>query len=343
MLEKGKNKMGKVAFCTGISGQDGSYLTELLLKKDYMVHGLIRRSSTENTSNINHLLGHERLVLHYGDLTDASALQNILKVARPDEIYNLAAQSDVRVSFDIPVQTCDINALGPMRILEAMRNLNMFDTTKFYQASTSELYGLVKEIPQSETTEFHPRSPYGVSKLYAYWAVQNYRESYDLFGCNGILFNHESPRRGLNFVTRKITSGICAQVRGETGPLQLGNLDSKRDWGHAEDYVEGMWLMLQQDHPDDYVLATGIHHSVREFIEAACAHVGWIITWEGKGVDEVGRDQSGQVRFEINPDFYRPAEVDLLLGDPSKAFHDLNWLPKHTFESMVGDMIKNDL
>lgn len=335
--------MTKTAFITGITGQDGSYLTELLLDKGYQVHGLVRRASTENTQNIGHLLGHERLVLHVGDLTDASAIEHILKVSRPDEIYNLAAQSHVRVSFDIPVQTCDINSLGPMRILEAMRNLNMIDHSKFYQASTSELYGLVKETPQNEDTPFHPRSPYGVSKLYAYWAVKNYRESYGLKGCNGILFNHESPRRGLNFVTRKITNGVCRMAKGEIDYLELGNLDALRDWGHAQDYVYGMWLMLQQDEPKDYVLATGEYHSVRDFVEISSKYIGWDITWEGAGVDEVGRDQTGQVRFKINPEFYRPAEVDLLLGDPTKAKKELGWERKHTFDSMVQDMIEHDL
>jgi len=338
--------MSKTALVSGISGQDGSYLTELLLDKGYTVHGIRRRSATENTENIKHLLGHERLNLHWGDLTDGSAIEGILKLTRPDEIYNLAAQSHVRISFDIPVQTCDINALGTMRILEGMRHLNMFETTKFYQASTSELYGEVKAVPQNEETPFHPRSPYGVSKLYAFWAVRNYIESYNLFGCNGILFNHESPRRGDNFVTKKITNHVVdyqqnSLVGNEKNvpTLELGNMNAQRDWGHAKDYVNGMWLMLQQDKPGDYVLATGETRTVREFVEVAFRHIDIDITWEGEGVDEVGRSQSGEVLVKVNPKYYRPAEVDLLIGDPTKAEQKLGWKREYDFSALVKDMM----
>lgn len=330
--------MGKVGLITGCTGQDGSFLTELLLDKGYIVHGIRRRSATENTENIKHLLGHERLNLHWGDLTDASAIEGILKLTRPDEIYNLAAQSHVRISFDIPVQTCDINALGTMRILEGMRHLNMFETTKFYQASTSELYGEVKAVPQNEETPFHPRSPYGVSKLYAFWAVRNYIESYNLFGCNGILFNHESPRRGDNFVTKKVTNAAVAIANGEQEFLELGNMDAKRDWGHAKDYVNGMWLMLQQEKCGDYVLATGETRTVRDFVEVAFSHVGMDITWEGEGVDEVGK-HNGRTLVKVNPKYYRPAEVDLLIGDPSKAERELGWKREYDFSALVKDMM----
>jgi len=340
--------MAKTALITGCTGQDGSYLAELLLAKGYMVHGIRRRSATDNTNNIKHILGHERLNLHYADLTDAAAILGVLKATRPDEIYNLAAQSHVRVSFDIPVQTCDINALGTMRILEGMRHLNMFETTRFYQASTSELYGEVKAVPQDENTPFHPRSPYGVSKLYAYWAVKNYKESYNLFGCNGILFNHESPRRGDDFVTKKITNHVCAYRDVILNPentnvtmdvLELGNIDAKRDWGHAKDYVEGMWRMLQQDKPDDYVLATGETKTVRELVEVAFSHKDMDINWEGEGVKEVGFSNDGEVLVRINPEFYRPAEVDLLIGDPTKAETVLGWKRQYDFEALVKDMM----
>lgn len=332
----------KTALITGVTGQDGSYLSELLLQKEYVVHGIHRRSATDNKDNIKHLLGHPRFNLHYGDLTDASTLEGILKSTRPDEIYNLAAQSDVRISFDTPVQTSDINGLGVMRILESMRHLDMFGTSKLYQASTSELYGKVQEIPQTEKTPFYPRSPYGVSKLYAYWAIQNYIESYGLFGCNGILFNHESPRRGKNFVTRKITSQAVEIKYGLRSVIELGNLDSKRDWGHAKDYVHGMYLMLQQTKPDNYVLATGKTRTVREFVEIAFHHLHMNIEWEGSGINEVGL-HNGVVVIKINPNFYRPTEVDLLLGNPEKAEKELNWKREYTFEKLVQDMIENDI
>jgi len=331
----------KTALIFGVTGQDGSYLAELLLEKGYMVHGIRRRAATDNTKNIQHILSHERLNLHYADLTDGAAILGVLKATRPDEIYNLAAQSHVRVSFDIPVQTCDINALGTMRILEGMRHLNMMETTRFYQASTSELYGEVKSVPQNENTPFHPRSPYGVSKLYAYWAVKNYKESYNLFGCNGILFNHESPRRGDDFVTKKITNHVARFPKNNNKPLELGNIDAKRDWGHAKDYVEGMWRMLQQDTCDDYVLATGETRTVRELVEIAFRHIDIGVSWEGSGTDEIGRDQCGKVIVKINPEFYRPAEVDLLIGDPTKAETVLGWKRQYDFAALVKDMMNN--
>ena len=334
--------MTKTAFITGITGQDGSYLAELLLEKGYNVHGLIRRSATASDQNISHLLGHERLNLHYGGLTDALSIYHVLKIARPDEIYNLAAQSDVKISFDTPVETADINALGTMRILEAMKQLDMMGTAKFYQASTSELYGAVKEIPQTETTPFHPRSPYGVSKLYAYWGLLNYKESYNLFGCNGILFNHESPRRGTNFVTRKITSQIGELIRGDRDVIELGNIDSRRDWGHAKDYVRGMWQMMQHDTPDDYVLATGETRTIREFVESAFRHVDVNITWDGSGLQEVGI-VNGKKTIKVNPAYYRPAEVDLLIGCPKKAETVLGWEREFTFDQLVADMMQHDL
>ena len=334
--------MTKTALITGITGQDGSYLTELLLEKGYLVHGLRRRSATDNTNNIKHLLSHNRLNLHWGDLTDTNTIENVLKLTRPDEIYNLAAQSHVAISFETPVDTANINALGVTRILESMRNLDMIETTKFYQASTSELYGEVKETPQTETTPFHPRSPYGVAKMYAYWIVKNYRESYGAFACNGILFNHESPRRGENFVTRKITRAISNDES-----LELGNLDAKRDWGHAKDYVEGMWRMLQQDTPDDYVLATGETRTVREFVEAAYKAINTEITWEGVGINEKGYIKDPAtfepvLAVKVNPKFYRPAEVDLLIGDPSKAETVLGWKRQYSFDQLVEDMVKHD-
>ncbi len=336
--------MTKTALITGITGQDGSYLTELLLNKGYLVHGLRRRSSQDITDNIKHLLGNNKLNLHYGDLTDASSLFNILKMTRPDEVYNLAAQSHVRISFDTPIDTGDITGLGPARILEAMRQLNMFDHSKFYQASTSELYGLAQETPQTETTAFYPRSPYGIAKLYAYWFVKNYREAYDAFACNGILFNHESPRRGINFVTRKITTAVAAIHKGEQEFVSLGNIDSHRDWGHAKDYVEGMWLMLQEDKPDDYVLATGEKHTVREFIEIAFKYIDVDIEWEGKTEKEIGKDsKTGTIRVKIDPHFYRPTEVDLLLGNPIKAEKELKWKRKFSFDDLVKDMMEYDL
>ena len=336
----------KTALITGCTGQDGSYLAELLLDKGYVVHGLRRRSATENTENIKHLLGHYNLNLHYGDLTDQATIYNILKIFRPDEIYNLAAQSHVRISFDTPVDTGDINGLGVTRILEAMRSLDMFNTSKIYQASTSELYGKIQEPKQNENTPFYPRSPYGVAKLYAYWIIKNYRESYGAFACNGILFNHESPRRGENFVTRKITSQIAEIVKGTRVYIELGNLDSYRDWGHAKDYVRGMWLMLQQDEPDDYVLATGEKHSVREFVEISFGKAGYKIEWHGEGINEIGKincntpDEKTVVK--INSEFYRPAEVDVLLGDPTKAETILGWKREYTFDDLVEEMFQHD-
>lgn len=333
----------KTALITGITGQDGSYLAELLLEKGYMVHGIQRRTSTPNVDNIKHLIGHERLCLHFGEMTDGANLMSIIKQTRPDEIYNLAAQSHVRISFDTPVDTGNINALGVTRILEAMRTLNMFETTKFYQASTSELYGKIQEPRQDEETPFYPRSPYGIAKLYAFWMLKNYRESYNAFACNGILFNHESPRRGENFVTRKVTKKVAAIAKGEREKIEFGNIDAQRDWGHAKDYVHGMWLMLQQDKPDDYVLATGEVHSVREFIEIAFNHIGMPITWEGSGVDEVGLDADGNVRVSINPKYYRPTEVELLYGDPSKAERELGWTREYNFTKLVTEMLESDI
>jgi len=289
----------KTALITGVTGQDGSYLSELLLEKGYMVHGIQRRSSIPNIENIRHLIGHERFYLHYGDLLDSSGLYSIIKQTRPDEIYNLAAQSHVRISFDTPIYTGNVDGLGPARILEAMRNLNMFETTRFYQASTSELYGKVQENVQSETTPFYPRSPYAVAKLYAFWMLKNYREAYGAFACNGILFNHESPRRGIDFVTRKITKAVANISKGNQDYVELGNLNSKRDWGHAKDYVEAMHLMLQHDKPDDYVVATGKMHSVRDFVEIAFNYIDVSLTWSGSGVNEVGSGQDGKVYVKI--------------------------------------------
>ncbi len=333
----------KSALITGITGQDGSYLAELLLDKGYHVHGLVRRVSVPHYKNIEHILNHERLVLHYGDMSDAATISNIIKTTRPDEIYNLAAQSHVRISFDTPLYTGDVDGLGVTRILESLRSLNMINSTKFYQASTSELYGKVIETPQTETTPFYPRSPYGVAKQYGFWMVKNYRESYNLFGCNGILFNHESPRRGENFVTRKITKGVADIKKGKQDYIELGNIDAKRDWGHAKDYVYGMWLMLQQEKPDDYVLATGETHTVRELIEIAFKYIDMEIIWEGEGPNEIGYDQDGNIRIKINPQFYRPAEVDLLLGDPYKAETELQWKREYSFKTLVEEMVRRDI
>lgn len=321
--------MAKVALITGITGQDGSFLSELLFSKGYKIHGLIRRSSTPNTSRINHIL--DKITLWRGDITDLSCVINIIKEINPIEIYHLAAQSFVKDSFDFPTYTAHVDALGTLNILEAVRLVNPL--CKVYQASTSELYGLVQEKPQTETTPFYPRSPYAVAKLYAYWIIKNYREAYDIFAINGILFNHESSRRGHEFVTKKITNAI---QKGET--LKLGNLNSQRDWGHAKDYVEGMWLMLQQDIPQDYVLATGECHSVREFVEEAYKVVGKTIKWEGEGINEVGKIDDDIV-VTIDPQFYRPAEVDFLLGNPAKAKRELNWEPKTTFKELVEEMV----
>lgn len=333
------------AFVTGITGQDGSYLAELLLEKNYKVVGLVRRSSTSNMERIEHLRRNPNLLLREADLCDGNSLRNVFmefsNVERL-EVYNLAAQSHVHSSFRQPEYTADVDALGPLRILEVIRGLGMEKKTRFYQASTSELFGKVAETPQSERTRFHPRSPYAVAKLYAYWIVKNYRESYGMFACNGILFNHESERRGEEFITRKITKGLARVYSNPNFVLELGNLDSRRDWGYAPEYVEGMWRMLQQDSPCDYVLATGQTHSVREFVEVAMKCLGHRITWKGHGVDEVGCDETGRVVVKINPAFYRPAEVDLLVGDASYAQNRLGWSPKTTFQELVSRMILHD-
>jgi GDPmannose 4,6-dehydratase len=327
----------KVALITGITGQDGSYLTELLLQKNYQVHGIIRRSSLINTHRIDHV--YDSINLHYGDLTDSTNLVRIIQQVQPDEIYNLGAQSHVKVSFEMPEYTGTVDGLGTLRILEAVRLLGMEKKTKIYQASTSELYGLVQEVPQKETTPFYPRSPYGVAKLYGYWIIKNYRESYGLHASSGILFNHESPRRGETFVTRKITRGLSRISTGEQDLLCLGNLNAKRDWGHAKDFVEAMWLMLQQDNPDDYVIATGEQHSVREFVEKAAPYFGMSIAWEGEGLDEVGYDTiSGNMVVSVDPKYFRPAEVETLLGDATKAKEKLGWEPKTTFDQLIEDM-----
>jgi len=339
----------RVALITGITGQDGSYLAEFLLAKGYSVHGIKRRSSSFNTNRIDHLYQdpHEqdpRLVLHYGDLTDSSNLIKIIQDIQPDEIYNLGAQSHVAVSFEAPEYTANSDALGTLRILEAVRLLGLADKTRIYQASTSELYGLVQEIPQKETTPFHPRSPYGVAKLYAYWITVNYRESYGMYACNGILFNHESPRRGETFVTRKITRGLSRIDADLDTCLYMGNLDSLRDWGHARDYVAMQWLMLQQDTPEDYVIATGRQESVRRFIELTATQLGWgSMQWEGSGLEEVGRrSDTGAIVVRIDPRYFRPAEVDTLLGDPQKAHDKLGWKPTTTLEQLVTEMVNHD-
>ncbi len=339
----------KKALITGITGQDGAYLAELLLEKGYEVHGIKRRSSSFNTHRIDHLYQdpHEREVkffLHYGDLTDSTNLIRIIRDIRPHEIYSLAAQSHVKVSFETPEYTANSDALGTLRLLEAIRILNMKDKTRFYQASTSEMFGKVMETPQKETTPFYPRSPYGAAKVYAFWITVNYREAYDMFACNGILFNHESPLRGETFVTRKITRAVARIKLGLQKNLYLGNLDAKRDWGHAKDYVKAMWLMLQQDNPDDYVIATGKAYSVREFVEKAFAKVGITIEWKGKGLDEKGIDgDTGKVLICIDPRYFRPTEVDFLLGDPSKAKKTLGWEPVISFDELVDLMVKEDI
>ena len=340
----------KTALITGITGQDGSYLAELLLEKGYQVHGIKRRASSFNTSRIDHLFQdpHEvspRLILHYGDLSDSTNLIRIIQNIQPDEIYNLGAQSHVAVSFEAPEYTANSDALGTLRILEAVRLLGLTNKTRIYQASTSELYGLVQETPQKESTPFYPRSPYGVAKLYAYWITVNYRESYGMYACNGILFNHESPRRGETFVTRKITRGL-ARISAELDEcLYMGNIDSKRDWGHARDYVEMQWRMLQQEEPEDFVIATGRQESVRRFIELAAEKIGWGgIRWEGQGLDELGhRIDTGDVVVRIDPRYFRPSEVDTLLGDPSKAREKLGWTPTTTLEELVNEMVAEDL
>ena len=343
----------KKALITGITGQDGSFLAEFLIEKGYEVHGIIRRSSSFNTGRIEHLYLDEwvrdtkksRLVnLHWGDMTDSSSLVKIISAVRPDEIYNLAAQSHVKVSFDVPEFTADTDANGVLRLLEAVRTVGIADTCRIYQASTSELFGKVVEIPQKETTPFYPRSPYGVAKLYAYWIMKNYRESYGMFLANGILFNHESERRGENFVTRKITLAAARIAAGHQDKLYLGNLDALRDWGYARDYVECMWLILQQPEPDDYVIATGECHSVREFCTLAFAEAGINLRWEGKGLEEKGIAEDGRVLVEVDPKYFRPAEVDRLLGDPSKAVRELGWNPRKTsFEELVKIMVRHDV
>ena len=346
--------MNKVALITGVTGQDGSFLAEFLIEKGYEVHGIIRRSSSFNTARIEHLyfeewvrdMKHSRaLNLHYGDMTDSSSLIRIIQQIQPDEIYNLAAQSHVKVSFDVPEYTAETDATGTLRLLEAVRILGLEKKTKIYQASTSELYGLVQEIPQRETTPFYPRSPYGVAKLYGFWITKNYRESYGMFAVNGILFNHESERRGETFVTRKITLAAARIAAGEQDKLYLGNLDALRDWGYARDYVECMWLMLQHDTPEDFVIATGEQHSVREFTERAFREVGINLRWEGEGINERGIDtKTGRVLVEVDPKYFRPAEVETLLGDPAKAKKLLGWNPSKTsFEELVRIMVRHDV
>jgi GDPmannose 4,6-dehydratase len=341
--------MKKSALITGVTGQDGAYLAELLLKKGYMVHGIKRRSSLFNTDRIDHLyqdphVEHPDFILHYGDLTDSSNLIRIVQKVQPDEIYNLGAQSHVAVSFEQPEYTGEVDALGTLRLLESIRILGLEKKTRFYQASSSELYGLVREIPQKETTPFYPRSPYAVAKLYAYWITVNYREAYGLYACNGILFNHESPNRGETFVSRKITRAVARIQLRLQDKLYLGNLNAKRDWGHARDYVEMQWLMLQQDKPEDYVIATGRQYSVRQFAELAFKEVGINIQWKGKGGDEKGFDsKTGKCLVEVDPHYFRPTEVDTLLGDATKAKKKLGWEPKTSFEELVAEMVSEDL
>lgn len=349
----------KKALITGITGQDGSYLAELLLEKGYEVHGIKRRASLFNTARVDHLyldphVDHRNFVLHYGDLTDTSNLVRIVQEIQPDEIYNLGAQSHVAVSFESPEYTADVDAMGTLRLLEAIRILGLEKKTRFYQASTSELYGLVQEIPQKETTPFYPRSPYGVAKLYAYWITVNYREAYGMYACNGILFNHESPRRGETFVTRKITRGMCNIAQGLEKCLYMGNMDALRDWGHAKDYVRMQWMMLQQDQPKDYVIATGVQYSVRDFIQKSAAELGVTLRFEGHGIEEhavvaaIAGDrapalQVGDVVVRVDPHYFRPAEVETLLGDPSLAKRDLGWVPQITLDEMVKEMVASDL
>ncbi|WP_419910019.1 GDP-mannose 4,6-dehydratase [Hoeflea sp.] len=340
--------MSKVALITGITGQDGAYLAESLLEKGYTVHGIKRRSSLFNTDRIDHLyedphVENPRLILHYGDLTDSSSLVRTIQQVQPDEIYNLAAQSHVAVSFEEPEYTANSDALGALRILEAIRILGLENKTRFYQASTSELYGLVQQVPQTEATPFYPRSPYAVAKLYAYWITVNYREAYNMYACNGILFNHESPMRGETFVTRKITRALSRIKLGLQDCLYLGNLDAKRDWGHARDYVEMMWLMLQQEVPEDFVISTGVQYSVRDFVIAAAKEADIDIRWEGEGVEERGLDRDGNVIVAVDPRYFRPAEVETLLGDSSKAREKLGWAPATSFEDLVSEMMREDL
>ncbi|MGB5473385.1 MAG: GDP-mannose 4,6-dehydratase [Gammaproteobacteria bacterium] len=339
----------RVALITGITGQDGSYLAEFLLEKGYIVHGIKRRASSFNTDRIDHLYrdlheAHVRFILHYGDLTDSTNLIRIIQQVQPDEIYNLAAQSHVAVSFETPEYTANADALGTLRLLEAIRILGLEKKTRFYQASTSELFGKVQETPQKETTPFYPRSPYAVAKLYSYWICVNYREAYGIYACNGILFNHESPVRGETFVTRKITRAVARIKLGLQDKLYLGNLNSLRDWGHAKDYVKMQWLMLQQDEPEDYCIATGVQYSVREFVEAACKEVGIGVRWEGEGVNEKGIDtHSGKVLVEVDKRYFRPTEVETLLGDSTKAREKLGWVPEITLDEMVAEMVREDL
>ena len=341
--------MVKVAFITGITGQDGAYLAELLLKKGYIVHGLKRRSSSFNTGRIDHLyqdphVSKRNFILHHGDMTDSTNLIRIIQEIQPDEIYNLAAQSHVHVSFETPEYTANADALGTLRILEAIRLLGMVEKTKFYQASTSELYGIAQEVPQNENTPFYPRSPYAVAKLYGYWITINYREAYNMYACNGILFNHESPVRGETFVTRKITRAAVRISMGTQEQVYLGNLDAKRDWGHAGDFVDGMWRMLQQEKPEDFVLATGVTTTIREFAERAFAEVGITLGWSGRGVDEVGRDtKTGNTVVSVDPTYFRPTEVDLLIGDATKARKKLGWKPTLDLQQMIEEMIASDL
>ncbi|MEO1132498.1 MAG: GDP-mannose 4,6-dehydratase [Cyanobacteria bacterium J06639_1] len=339
--------MSKVALISGVTGQDGAYLAEFLLDKGYEVHGIKRRTSLFNTDRIDRLYQdphtpNQKFFLHYGDLTDSTNLIRIVQQVQPDEIYNLAAQSHVAVSFETPEYTANADALGTLRLLEAIRILGLDGKTRFYHASTSELYGLVQEVPQKETTPFYPRSPYAVAKLYAYWITVNYREAYGIYGCNGILFNHESPLRGETFVTRKITRAIARIKLGLQNCLYLGNMNAKRDWGHARDYVEMQWLMLQQDVADDYVIATGRQFSVRDFVNAACAELEMKISWEGEGQEEKGYDRHGNCIVAVDPRYYRPTEVETLLGDPSKAHQNLGWTPKITFSELVAEMVRED-
>ena len=341
-------KNNKVALITGVTGQDGAYLADFLLGKGYIVHGVKRRASLFNTDRIDHLyqdphVDNKNFVLHYGDLTDSTNLIRIIQLVQPDEIYNLAAMSHVAVSFDTPEYTANADGIGTLRILEAIRILGMEKKTKFYQASTSELYGLVQETPQKETTPFYPRSPYAVAKLYAYWITVNYREAYGIYACNGILFNHESPVRGETFVTRKITRALARIKLGLQDCLYLGNMDSLRDWGHAKDYVEMQWLMLQQEQPEDFVIATGVQYSVRDFVNAAAKELNINITWQGQGVEETGTDENGNVIVKVDPRYFRPTEVETLLGDPTKAKEKLGWTPKTTFHELVAEMVREDL
>lgn len=347
VLQAGESSTKK-AIIFGVTGQDGAYLAEFLLEKNYEVHGVKRRSSTKNTERIEKLCqagkeGKARFFIHYGDLGDDVSIRSLIQSIKPDEVYNLAAQSHVQVSFQMPLHTAEVNAMGTLRILEAIRNLQAEKNIRFYQASTSELFGKAQEVPQVETTPFYPRSPYGVAKLFAYWITVNYREAYNLFACNGILFNHESPLREETFVTRKITLAACQYKQDQSSILSVGNLDARRDWGYAKDYVEAMWLMLQQDKPDDYVIATGSTHSVREFVERSYKELGIEIEWKGSGVHEHGIDKkTGKVIVQVNAEFYRPSEVDLLIGNAEKAHKVLNWTPKVAFEELIRIMVKSD-